>query len=107
MAEFVRVAKVEEIPEGTARAFTVNGEMVAVVCCNGEFYAVNNICSHQYAEMDQGDVDTDDCTLECPLHGSRFSLETGRPLSLPAIVPIATYPVQIVGDEIQVAVHPS
>lgn len=104
MAEWTTVARVDDIPDAAARAFTINGEFVAVVHCNGEFYAVNNICSHAYAEMTDGEVDTDDCTIECPLHGSIFSLETGRPRTLPAVVPVATYAVQIVDDQIQVAV---
>jgi nitrite reductase/ring-hydroxylating ferredoxin subunit len=104
MADFTTVAHVADIPDGTAKAFTVNGEFIAVVNCEGTFYAIDNICSHEYAELDRGDVDTDDCTIECPLHGSVFSLETGRARTLPAILPIATYPVQIVDDEIQVAV---
>ena len=104
MPEFVTVASVAEIAEGTAKAFNVNGESIAVVRCGGAFYALNNICSHAYAELADGDVDPDECTIECPLHGSLFRLETGRPRSLPAVLPVATYPVQIVGDDIQVAV---
>lgn len=104
MAEFVSVATVDQIPDGTAQSFEINGELVAVAHCNGEFYAINNICSHAYAELDQGDLDTDDCTIECPLHGSRFDLASGKPRSLPAITPVATYPVQIIDDQIQVAV---
>jgi 3-phenylpropionate/trans-cinnamate dioxygenase ferredoxin component len=104
MSEFVTVASIDDIPNGTARSFTVNGEFIAVVNCDGTFYAINNICSHAYAELDQGEVDTDDCTIECPLHGSTFSLESGRPRTLPAVMPVATYPVQVIGDEIQVAV---
>lgn len=104
MAEFTTVATVAEIADGSARAYTINGEMIAVVNCNGQLYAINNICSHAYAELTEGEVDTDDCTIECPLHGSIFSLESGRPRTLPAVTPVATYPVQIVGDEIQVAV---
>ncbi len=104
MAPFTTVASVADIPSGTAKAFTVNGEFVAVVNCDGQFYAINNICSHAYAEMDGGEVDTDECTIECPLHGSQFSLATGRPRTLPAVTPIATYAVQVVGEEIQVAV---
>jgi 3-phenylpropionate/trans-cinnamate dioxygenase ferredoxin subunit len=104
MAEFVRVATVDEIVEGTVQAFEVNGQTIALANCGGEFYAINNICSHAYAELAEGEVDTDECTLECPLHGSAFDLATGRPRSLPAIVPVQTYPVQIVGDEVQVAV---
>jgi 3-phenylpropionate/trans-cinnamate dioxygenase ferredoxin component len=104
MPEFVTVASIDEIPNGTAKSFTINGEFIAVVNCDGTFYAINNICSHAYAELDQGEVDTDDCTIECPLHGSTFSLESGRPRTLPAVMPVATYPVQVIGDEIQVAV---
>jgi 3-phenylpropionate/trans-cinnamate dioxygenase ferredoxin subunit len=104
MAEFVRVATVAEIEDGAVQAFEVNGETIALANCGGEFYAINNICSHAYAELSKGDVDTDECTLECPLHGSAFDLATGRPRGLPAIVPVATYPVQVVDGEIQVAV---
>ena len=104
MTEFVSVAKVNEIADGAVQAVEVNGETIALANCGGEFYAINNICSHAYAELSKGDVDTDECTLECPLHGSAFDLATGRPRSLPAIVPVQTYPVQIVGDEVQVAV---
>lgn len=104
MAEFTTVAQVADIPDGTAKTFTVNGELIAVVNCAGEFYAINNICSHAYAELAEGEVDPDDCTIECPLHGSIFSLETGRPRTLPAVTPVATYAVQIVGDEIRIAV---
>ena len=104
MAEFVSVAKVDQIPDGTVQAFELNGEMIAVVNCDGQFYAVNNICSHAYAELHEGEVDTEECTIECPLHGSMFDLQSGRPRSLPAVTPIATYAVQIVGDEVQVAV---
>lgn len=104
MAEFVTIANVSDFAEGTVKAFTVNGEMIAVVLCEGQFYAINNICSHAYAELHEGEVDTDECTIECPLHGSQFSLETGRPRTLPAVTPVATYAVQVIGDEVQVAV---
>ncbi len=105
MTSFTTVARVADIPSGTAKAFTINGEFVAVVNCDDQFYAINNICSHAYAEMDGGEVDTDECTIECPLHGSQFSLDTGRPRTLPAVTPIKTYAVQVVDDEIQVAVE--
>ncbi len=104
MASYVTVASVSDIPPGSAKAFTIGKEFIAVVNCDGQFYAINNVCSHAYAEMADGEVDADECTIECPLHGSIFSLESGRPRTLPAVTPVATYAVQIVGNEVQVAV---
>ena len=104
MAEFVAVGNVNDFQEGVVKTFIISGEMIAVIQVDGQFYAINNICSHEYAELHDGELDTEDCTLECPLHGSKFSLQNGEPLTPPAAMPIATYPVQIVGDEIQVAV---
>ena len=104
MAEFVAVASIGDVPAGTAKAFEINGESVAVVNCDGQLYAINNICSHAYAELAEGEVDADDCTIECPLHGSIFSVATGRPRTLPAVLPVATYEIRITGDTIEVAV---
>lgn len=104
MAEFVTVATVDEIPSGTAKAVSIKGEFIAVVNCEGTFYAIDNICSHAYAELAEGEVDTDACTIECPLHGSVFDLASGRPRTLPAVVPVQTYAVRVVGNEVQVEV---
>jgi len=104
MPEWFTVARAGEIEDGSAKAFVVNGAFVVVVNCDGTLYALDNVCSHAYAELAEGEVDSDDCTIECPLHGSIFDLRTGRPRTLPAVVPVATYPVRVVGDEVQVEV---
>ena len=67
---------------------------------DGKFLAVDDICSHAEASLSEGDVDVDDLTIECPRHGSVFDLETGRPRSLPATVPIAIFPVKVEGDRL-------
>ena len=54
------------------------------------------------SSLSEGEVDG--CTLECWLHGSRFDMRTGEPSGLPAIVPVAVYPVKIDGDDVYVAV---
>jgi len=66
------------------------------------FYATTDICSHAYAELSEGYLDIDDCTIECPLHGSRFDIATGAVLTLPAYEPIATYPVRVEGEDVLV-----
>jgi 3-phenylpropionate/trans-cinnamate dioxygenase ferredoxin subunit len=80
-------------------------EVALVRTEDGEFYAVSDICSHGAVSLSDGEVDG--CTLECWLHGSRFDLRTGRPTGLPAVQPIAVYPVTVDGDTVLVDVDPS
>ena len=101
--QYVAVARADEIEPGTARRVEVNGVGIAVVNCNGRFYAVDDICSHALASLSEGEVWEDECTIECPLHGSSFSLETGQPLTLPAVTPVKTYPVVVENGEVRVA----
>lgn len=69
---------------------------------DGKFYAVEVWCSHQRVSLINGDLE--DYELMCPLHGACFDLRTGKHLSLPAVKPIASYPVKVEGDLILVEV---
>lgn len=101
-----RVAAAQDIPEGEARGFTVSGRDVAVVNLgDGQFRAVDDICSHAFARLSEGEVDVDFETIECPKHGSTFDLDSGKPRTLPATMPVATYPVKVEGDEILIEVN--
>jgi len=100
----VRVASIEEIPEGSAKHVEVDGEEIAVVNAGGILYAINDVCSHEYFHLSGGEVDSDELTIECPKHGSTFSLTTGAPKSLPAVLPVTTYGVRLQGDEVMVEV---
>jgi 3-phenylpropionate/trans-cinnamate dioxygenase ferredoxin subunit len=104
MPGFVKVASVQDIPENEARAFEYDGRRIAVYNVGGQLYATTDICSHAYAELSEGFLDADDCTIECPLHGSRFDIRTGAVLSLPAFEPIAVYPVRVEGEDVLVEI---
>jgi 3-phenylpropionate/trans-cinnamate dioxygenase ferredoxin subunit len=91
----VRVAAVSDVPEGTAHTVEIAGHKIAIVNAGGTFYALDDTCSHAEASLGEGEVDTDELTVECPLHGSQFSLETGKPRTLPAFEPVSTYTVRI------------
>jgi 3-phenylpropionate/trans-cinnamate dioxygenase ferredoxin subunit len=95
------VAKTTDIPEGEARRFVVDRVEIAVANVgDGEFLAVDDICSHAESSLSEGEVDVDDETVECARHGSTFDLRSGRPTVLPATVPVATFPVKVEGDTI-------
>jgi 3-phenylpropionate/trans-cinnamate dioxygenase ferredoxin subunit len=97
----IDVAGTEDIPEGEARRFVVNRIEIAVANLGGgTFLAVDDICSHAEASLSEGEVDVDMETIECPRHGSTFDLRTGQPKTLPATVPIPTFPVKVDGERI-------
>jgi 3-phenylpropionate/trans-cinnamate dioxygenase ferredoxin component len=97
----IEVAKASDIPEGEARRVVADRIEIALVNLgNGQFVAVDDICSHAESSLSEGEVDLDDETIECARHGSIFDLRTGKPRSLPATLPIATFPVKVEGDAI-------
>jgi nitrite reductase (NADH) small subunit/3-phenylpropionate/trans-cinnamate dioxygenase ferredoxin subunit len=101
---FQTLARVGEIPEGEGRPFEVDGRIVAVFLDQGNYYAMDDTCPHQGAPLSDGML----CekTVTCSWHGWRFSLEDGRWLDSPkGGTRVDTYPVRVVGDEIQVAVE--
>ena len=68
-------------------------------------YAIEDRCSHDDGPLVEGTLDQGSCTVECPRHGSRFDLKTGRPLSLPAYEPVDTFPVIIENETIKLEVE--
>ncbi|HEX9299091.1 MAG TPA: non-heme iron oxygenase ferredoxin subunit [Actinomycetota bacterium] len=105
MASAVRVCSVGDVPAGEARRFAVDGRLVAVVNLGDEgFRAVDAICSHEHYYLDEGEVDVDLETIECPKHGSTFDLDTGRARTLPAITPVDVFPVMVTDDDVLIEV---
>ena len=105
MPSAVRVCSVEDVPEGEARRFAVDGRLVAVVNLGDEgFRAVDAICSHEHYYLDEGEVDVDLETIECPKHGSTFDLDTGKARTLPAIKPVDVFPVTVSDDDVLIEV---
>jgi 3-phenylpropionate/trans-cinnamate dioxygenase ferredoxin subunit len=104
MADYVVVGNADEVPEGTVREYVVGDTEVAVARSEGELYAFSAICSHAYARLAEGEVDTDFCVIECPMHGARFDMSSGRVRALPATEPIQTYNVREVEGQIAVAI---
>ena len=98
---FVKVAQVSEIRPGEMIAVEVENEQVLLVNVDGNIHAVDDICSHAYASLSEGDLRGEE--VECPLHGGSFNAVTGTPTNPPANEPLRVYSVQIEGDDILVA----
>jgi len=105
VASTVRVCSVGDVPAGEARRFSVDGKLVAVVNLGEDgFRAVDAVCSHEHSYLDEGEVDVDEATIECPKHGSTFDLRSGKAIVLPAIAPVDVYPVIVSDDDVLIEV---
>jgi 3-phenylpropionate/trans-cinnamate dioxygenase ferredoxin subunit len=99
----VRVCAVGDVKTGTAARFDVDGHRLCVVNIGGDFYVIGDECSHADYSLSEGDVWEDEREIECPAHGSTFSLETGEPQTLPATKPVPVFDVRIDGDDVIVS----
>lgn len=88
---------IEQFPDGTATRIDIDGAPVAVVRIGEQVYAIGDTCSHARVSLSDGELWADELELECPRHGSAFSLVTGKPNALPASRPVPVYAVTV-GD---------
>jgi nitrite reductase/ring-hydroxylating ferredoxin subunit len=103
MANFVKVAKVSDIPSGEALQVEADGQTMALVQVEGEVYCVQDICTHEHAHLSEGFCEGYE--IECPLHGSIFDVRTGEVKSLPATDDLKTFPVKVEDGEVLVDVE--
>lgn len=83
-----------EIAEGGHRLVDIGGGIeVAVYFCDGGYYAIEDVCTHDYGPLAEGEVEG--CQVICPRHGARFDIKTGKALTLPAYRPVESYPVEV------------
>jgi 3-phenylpropionate/trans-cinnamate dioxygenase ferredoxin subunit len=105
MAHLIEVCSVSELPPGERRLIEWEDLEIGVFNCGGTLYAIEDRCSHDDGPLAEGGFDSDACTVECPRHGSLFDLKTGKPLTLPAYVPVDTFPVIIEEETIKLEVE--
>jgi 3-phenylpropionate/trans-cinnamate dioxygenase ferredoxin component len=104
MPELIDICPVEELPPGGMRLVIWEDLEIGVFNCAGEVLAIEDRCSHDNGELVEGEFDQDTCTVECPRHGSKFDLHTGKPVNLPAYVPVETFPVHVDDGVIKIEV---
>ena len=99
----IKACKTDQLKPGEALRLNLTPP-VALYRLNDGYYATEDTCSHAQASLAAGDIDLDECTVECPYHASLFDIRTGQVLALPASKPVKTYPVKVVDDEVFVEV---
>ena len=91
----IEVCPLDELPPGTMRLVPAGEDTIGVYNCGGTLYALEDRCSHDDGPLCEGDWEPDLCVVVCPRHGSRFDIQTGIPMTLPAFVAVRTYPVRV------------
>ena len=103
--ELIEVCPAAELPSGEMKLVEApDGAKIGVFNCAGTLYAIEDRCSHDDGPLAEGDFEPDEGVVICPRHGSRFDLRTGRPLSLPAYIPVDTFEVKVEDGIVRVEV---
>ena len=97
---WVRVAAVGDLKPGQIMRVTLGRQPICLGNVDGEFLAIDDICSHEYVELHEGWLEGDE--VECPQHGSKFSMRSGAVRGLPATRPVAAFEVKVEGDDVYV-----
>lgn len=100
MSKWIDVAPVQELPAGVFRSVDIEGTDIAVFNIGGDYYAIEDVCTHDGGILTGGTLDG--MEVICPRHGARFSVKTGEALTPPAYEPVATFPVRVAGEMVQV-----
>jgi 3-phenylpropionate/trans-cinnamate dioxygenase ferredoxin component len=98
------VGPVEELPPGEVKIVRAGELAIGVYNLNGEYYAIEDRCSHDDGPLAEGDFDVEEAVAICPRHGARFDIRTGRALSLPAYQPVEAFEVFVEDGLIKVKV---
>ncbi len=102
MPEFVTVATTDEVKAGERIVVEVNDHYIAIFNVDNRYYAIEDVCTHDNGPLAEGTLEG--TTIECPRHGARFDITTGKVLSMPAVKDVPRYQLQISGDEIQILI---
>ena len=98
----MKAATRNELPPGAKKLVEIDGRAIAIFNIDGVLHAIDDVCTHDGGPLADGELIG--CEIECPRHGARFDVRTGRPVCMPAIEPVAVHSVELRGDEIYVAI---
>jgi 3-phenylpropionate/trans-cinnamate dioxygenase ferredoxin subunit len=96
--------RIDQIPAGRVKLVEDGDLRIAVCNVDGQFYAIEDVCTHDGGPLDQGELEGDE--IECPRHGARFNVRTGEATLMPAVMPVRTYPIKIEANQVYVSTEP-
>ena len=96
--DFVKVAKTEDVQVSQMMAVEVNDERICLANVNGKYYAIGNVCTHMGGPLAEGKLE--DYIVQCPWHGSRFDIRSGKVVRPPAMKPEPTYEVKVENNDV-------
>lgn len=102
MAEFIPIAKVADVPDPGSLLVEVDSRLVVVIHAAGQYYALEDVCTHDGGPLSDGTIDPAGETIACPRHGAKFDLASGAARTMPATKPTQAHEVKIEGDQIMV-----
>ncbi|MCK5453179.1 MAG: non-heme iron oxygenase ferredoxin subunit [Calditrichia bacterium] len=102
MSQWIKVGS-EDSFAGDVQQFEHNGKPIAIFHLEDGYFAIEDTCSHEEASLSEGEIE--DGQIECPLHGAMFDIRSGKNVTLPAVLPVTSYPVKIEDGEIYVEVE--
>ena len=102
MADWVTAAREGEIEPGRVKVVVADDRRLALCNVDGQYYCIDDVCTHDGGSLDQGELE--DNEIECPRHGARFDVRTGKALCFPAVMPVKTHQGRLEGGHVQVRV---
>lgn len=100
MSQWFEAARLGEIPDCKSKVIVLNGADVALFNLGGEYYAIEDICTHDGGDISGGWVEGDRAV--CPRHLAEFSIRTGAALKAPAYEGVHSFPVRVRGEVVEV-----
>jgi 3-phenylpropionate/trans-cinnamate dioxygenase ferredoxin subunit len=100
MSDFVAVAKTSEIPDPGKMLVEVEDRLVVLIHAAGNWYALDDICTHDGGPLSEGPLDPTHGTIACPRHGAKFDIKSGAALTMPATRPTRAHEVKVEGEQV-------
>jgi 3-phenylpropionate/trans-cinnamate dioxygenase ferredoxin subunit len=102
MPEYITVARAADISPGERIVVEVKERYIAIFNVGGTYYAIEDVCTHDDGPLAEGELHG--LEIECPRHGARFDISTGKVLSMPATQDVQRFEVRVEGDALQILI---